>query len=218
MSQVFASGHAKAFTLLTSPIAHSANTRQKHLEASRSLLEAIDTPASRYHLALVLSLDGSVKLAEAVATARAAVEGAPREVRAWHLLGLLLSAQGDASAARSILELGGALEEEDPAPPDAATIDVLKGWNEQHFGWPGEQEEWGKRDEREDALQLRMTLVGLMEVVLGAEGASKRWVEVFTWWSRMLARHALSTGLTHLSQRCLPRTPAPTTSRPKSLH
>ncbi|KZV98926.1 TPR-like protein [Exidia glandulosa HHB12029] len=184
------------WNLITGVKAHSPDARQKHLQAARSLLEDIDTPAASYHLALVLSLGGSATLNEAIATARAAVEGAPREVRAWHLLGLLLSAQGDVSAARSILELGGALEEEDPAPPDPTTIDILKGWNEQQFGWPGEQEDWGKRDEREDALQLRMTLVALMENVLGAEGASKRWVEVFTWWSQMSPENTSSHNVT----------------------
>lgn len=200
------------WNLVSGANAHAGETRARHLEAARELLEQLDDPAAKYHLALLRSLYGSAQLTEAVEAAREAVEGTPRELRAWHLLGLLLSAQGDVNAARSILELGGALEEEEVAPPDPENINVLDGWNQFQAGWPGAQEDWAKRDEREDALQLRMSQVALTERVLGAEGASKRWLEVFTWWSHVYPAESVS------SSSATPEIPALTLTRTMTPH
>jgi hypothetical protein len=173
---------------LTCFAAHSPERRAKHLSTAKSLLATLSGPCASYHRALVLSLEGPTQRPDAISAARAAVEGAPREVRGWHLLGLLLAADGDYNAAREILEIGATPENEDSSatePIDTSTLDVLDGWNEDWTGWPQEeQEDWAKRDEREDALQLRMTQVAIIEAILGPEGASKRWLEVFTWWSR----------------------------------
>jgi len=61
----------------------------------------------------------------AIGSARQAVERNPAEIAAWHLLGLLLTAQGDWSGAKAVLEL--ALENgedvEEDHEDDSATID-----------------------------------------------------------------------------------------------
>jgi len=65
------------------------------------------TAAAHHHLALSLALPGpSQDLDEAVASAGAAVELASHEIRHWHLLGLLLSAQGQWEKAKEALEFG----------------------------------------------------------------------------------------------------------------
>ncbi|KAG8896450.1 hypothetical protein FRB99_008885 [Tulasnella sp. 403] len=57
-----------------------------------------------YHLAVVQAMSRDID--EAILSARTAVEKNPSEINAWHLLGLLLSAQGDWSGAQAVLELG----------------------------------------------------------------------------------------------------------------
>ncbi|KZO97334.1 hypothetical protein CALVIDRAFT_563124 [Calocera viscosa TUFC12733] len=57
-----------------------------------------------YHLA---HLQAELRdIDSAVLSAKQAVEKDPREVRAWHLLGLLLTAQGDYNGALAVLKLG----------------------------------------------------------------------------------------------------------------
>jgi len=180
--------------------AYSDESRKKYFFNAHASLHDLAGPSAAYHRALLLSLEGAARRPEAIAAARDAVEGAPREIRGWHLLALLLAADGEYNAARDILEIGAAPAETGAAsvaePIATASIDVLQGWNEEWTGWPqADQEDWAKHDEREDALQLRMTQVAIIEVVLGPEGASKRWLEVFTWWSRtrlllLSTRHA----------------------------
>ncbi|KAL4066373.1 hypothetical protein V8B97DRAFT_1041251 [Scleroderma yunnanense] len=70
------------------------------------------TPAAYHHLALSLALPGpSQDLDEAITSAAAAVEYAPHEIRHWHLLGLLLSAQGQWEKAKGALEFGASIGE-----------------------------------------------------------------------------------------------------------
>ncbi|KIN96741.1 hypothetical protein M404DRAFT_162388 [Pisolithus tinctorius Marx 270] len=65
------------------------------------------TPAAHHHLAISLALPGpSQDLKQAIAVAGAAVEGEALEIRHWHLLGLLLTAEGQWDKAKSILEIG----------------------------------------------------------------------------------------------------------------
>ncbi|KAH7100390.1 hypothetical protein BKA62DRAFT_750276 [Auriculariales sp. MPI-PUGE-AT-0066] len=214
-----AAGLAKSvWNIVAAAQSHSHEARSKHLDAAREALAGLTGPSAAYHRALLLSLDGAAKRSDAVAAAREAVEGAPRDVRVWHLLGLLLAAEGDFNAAREILEIGATAcsppAPEDEAEPaiDTATLDVLEGWNQEWNGWPlEEQEDWAKRDEREDALQLRMTQVAIIEAVLGPEGASNRWLEVFTWWSQVFPTETASSHQTpEIPSLALTRTITPT--------
>ncbi|KAI0027951.1 hypothetical protein K488DRAFT_80919 [Vararia minispora EC-137] len=90
-----------------------------HLELS---LEAHPTPSAHYHLALAHSRPLPARnLERAIFSARAAVEGAPTEIRYWHLLGLLLVAAEDVVAAREVLEVGTAITDETWASGDTPT-------------------------------------------------------------------------------------------------
>ncbi|KDQ52478.1 hypothetical protein JAAARDRAFT_40076 [Jaapia argillacea MUCL 33604] len=93
-------------------------TRSSRFDNSLAALQrSVDhSPISsaHYHLALALSRPGpSRNLDQALANARLAVESDPDDIRYWHFLGLLLIATGDWKSARSILEFGAALGEED---------------------------------------------------------------------------------------------------------
>ncbi|CAE6507377.1 unnamed protein product [Rhizoctonia solani] len=57
-----------------------------------------------YHLAFVQA--ESRQTADAIMSARQAVERAPDDVRCWHLLGLLLTATEDWAGARAVIEIG----------------------------------------------------------------------------------------------------------------
>ena len=77
------------------------------------------TPAAHHHLALSLALPGpSQDLDEAITSAGVAAELAPHEIRHWHLLGLLLSAQGQWEKAKGALEFGAGIGEETSEPDD----------------------------------------------------------------------------------------------------
>ncbi|KZT54059.1 hypothetical protein CALCODRAFT_485892 [Calocera cornea HHB12733] len=83
-------------------------TRPKHQAAAMELLTtSLKTDAcadTLYHLA---HLQAELRdIDSAVLSAKQAVEKDPREVRAWHLLGLLLTAQGDHNGALAVLKLG----------------------------------------------------------------------------------------------------------------
>ncbi|KAG1824098.1 hypothetical protein EV424DRAFT_1396074 [Suillus variegatus] len=104
-------------------------TRQARLgRALAAYLKSVaihPTPAAHHQLAIALSLPGSSQnLDEAIVSARAAVEDDADEIRHWHLLGLLLSANGEWEKAASVLEVGAELDErkqdmESPARLDA---------------------------------------------------------------------------------------------------
>ncbi|KIK96970.1 hypothetical protein PAXRUDRAFT_137268 [Paxillus rubicundulus Ve08.2h10] len=75
-------------------------------------VETFPTPDAHHQLALALAVPGpSQSLEDAISSARAAVEGAPDEIRHWHLLALLLTAQGQWSKAKGVLEVGAAIGE-----------------------------------------------------------------------------------------------------------
>ncbi|KAG8942346.1 hypothetical protein FRC04_003798 [Tulasnella sp. 424] len=81
-----------------------------------------------YHLAIAQAETRDIP--EAVLSARAAVEKNPSEIRSWHLLGLLLTAQGDWNGAKAVFELGLAhADEDEPSEGDEGmatpTIDGL---------------------------------------------------------------------------------------------
>ncbi|KAI0795798.1 hypothetical protein C8Q75DRAFT_802874 [Abortiporus biennis] len=103
-----------AEAIWSSVMAHTEQdpfTRTTRLSHTLSLLQcAVGTypsPSIYHHLALALARPGpSQNLQDAIVHARSAVEGDPSEVRHWHLLGLLLAATGDWTAARGVLEFG----------------------------------------------------------------------------------------------------------------
>ncbi|KAG6874001.1 hypothetical protein C0995_007958 [Termitomyces sp. Mi166 len=77
-------------------------------------------PAAFYHLALSYAHPGpDHDLEQAILHAGRAVEAEPREIRYWHLLGLLLAAAEKWTEAREILESGAAIGEDEPVE-DAA--------------------------------------------------------------------------------------------------
>lgn len=93
-------------------------TRPIHLAASLSALKGSlalhSSPSTYFHLALALARPGpSRDLNTAVAYVREAVEGDPREIRYWHLLGLLLAATEDWGGAKAILEIGAGVSDGD---------------------------------------------------------------------------------------------------------
>lgn len=82
------------------------------------------TPSAHHQLALALALPGpSQSLEDAITSARAAVEGAPNEIRHWHLLGLLLTAQGEWAKAQEVLEIGATINES-PSETDESPSDT----------------------------------------------------------------------------------------------
>ncbi|KDQ07095.1 hypothetical protein BOTBODRAFT_192620 [Botryobasidium botryosum FD-172 SS1] len=154
-----------------------------------------------YHLALVQAMSRHPD--EAVVLARQAVELNPKEPRAWHLLGLLLTARGDWKSARSILELG--LEEETlPDDPDVSEGRRVNGASEDTYHSsevplmpedrilppsstlhlpPSDIPPPTAAEKFEISLQLRITQLTLMELAEGAEIASHRWPELFSYFS-----------------------------------
>jgi hypothetical protein len=96
------------------------------------------TPSGHYHLALSLSRAGaSQDLTEAVEIAGLAVEGEPREIRYWHLLGLLLAANERWKDAKEILEQGADMGEVDLTEEEAETPTTQNGVAEKDFGSVG---------------------------------------------------------------------------------
>lgn len=118
-------------------MSHSLTIAEKHaltrpkklrdaLEHYARSVEVFPTPHAHHQLALALALPGpSQNIEDAITSARAAVEGAPNEIRHWHLLGLLLTAQGAWAKAQEILEIGAAIHdsssETDEPPSDTET-------------------------------------------------------------------------------------------------
>ncbi|KAJ6524440.1 hypothetical protein DFH09DRAFT_1372181 [Mycena vulgaris] len=92
------------------------HSRPKRLaNAHASFLKAVDThptPSGYYHLALSFARPGSAHdLEQATVNAGLAVEGDPKEVRYWHLIGLLLAASEQWKAAEEILGQGAEIGE-----------------------------------------------------------------------------------------------------------
>lgn len=166
-----------------------------------------------YHLAVALLQAGSTRdLDASIRAARHAVELESTEIRHWHLLGLALSASGENSQARKVLEIGEALEtdeeiepqQEDNSMPDTVdgsvmdtprsdsptAVDSLLGISATSAPLATsmllpvpDHPHPSREDLFEHGLQLRMTLLALIERMHGAETASARWVDVFAWFA-----------------------------------
>ena len=92
-------------------------TRPHRLSESLRLcalaVETFPSASAYYHLALALSRAGpSRNIPLAIEHARSAVEQDSREIRHWHLLGLLLMATDDWKKAKAVLEYGAGVSEE----------------------------------------------------------------------------------------------------------
>lgn len=191
-------------------------------ESLRLCALAVETSPSApayYHLALALSRAGpSRNIPLAIAHARSAVEQDSREIRHWHLLGLLLLATDDWKKAKAVLEYGAGIGEEradDEALPQTPNGDTSGTPNGKIEGLPPvdvplmpipgsstallsrdaagilaaasllkplpDHPPPSRRELFEQALQLRMTQLALIEHAEGPEGATEKWLEVFSW-------------------------------------
>jgi tetratricopeptide (TPR) repeat protein len=105
--------------------AHTRTTKLRNaLQYYIHAVEQFPTPGAHHQLALALALPGpSQNLEDAITSASAAVEGAPNEIRHWHLLGLLLTAQGEWVKAQEVLEFGATINES-PSETDDSQSDT----------------------------------------------------------------------------------------------
>ncbi len=92
--------------------------------------QTFPTSSTYYHLALSFARSGELQdLQQAIANAGLAVEGDSKEVRYWHLLGLLTAATEQWEAAEIALETGATIGEEEVSvvngscPPEATQKD-----------------------------------------------------------------------------------------------
>ncbi|KAK0452995.1 uncharacterized protein EV420DRAFT_634491 [Desarmillaria tabescens] len=110
------------------------HSRSQRLVTAHALLirssQTFPTASAYYHLALSFARSGELQdLQQAIVNAGLAVEGDPREVRYWHLLGLLSAATEEWEPAQMALESGAAIGEEEvsvvngPCPPEASQMD-----------------------------------------------------------------------------------------------
>ena len=157
-----------------------------------------------YHLAVALLQAGSTRdLEGCIRAARHAVELESNEIRYWHLLGLALSADGQHTQAREVLEIGESLQtdEDDDIPNEetfAATSDTESPRGTETLISPSTKKvpsptsmllplpdhpRPSKEDLFEHGLHLRVTLLSLIELTDGAEIASVKWVDVFAWFA-----------------------------------
>ncbi|ESK91333.1 hypothetical protein Moror_2796 [Moniliophthora roreri MCA 2997] len=95
---------------------HDPHTRPEHLTTAHSLflksLETYPSPSAHYHLALSYARPGPQQdISQAIIHAGSAVEGDPKEIRYWHLLGLLSAASELWEAAQGALEAGAMIGE-----------------------------------------------------------------------------------------------------------
>jgi len=166
-----------------------------------------------FHLAIALLRAGPARDVDAaVGAAKHAVELEPTEVRYWHLLGLALSANGENVQAREVLIIGEGMEqtEESDTPADAtgtetpntnittlgvrtespSVVDSLLPVSTTRVPVPTtmllplpDHPPPSKHERFEYALQLRMTLVALVELMDGRDSAAQKWVDVFAWFA-----------------------------------
>lgn len=99
-------------------VEHDPRTRPTWLETSIkkfvASIETFPTPSARYHLAIALARPGPFQdLEQAIANGSLALEGASGDIRYWHLLGLLLTANGKWKEAKGILEIGAGIGEKE---------------------------------------------------------------------------------------------------------
>lgn len=94
-------------------VEHDSRTRPPRLAHSLAQLVAsiktFPTPSAYYHFAIALARPGPHQdLEQAITSASSALEGASGDIRYWHLLGLLLTANGKWKEAKEVLEIGAA--------------------------------------------------------------------------------------------------------------
>jgi hypothetical protein len=103
-------------------------------------VEKFPSASAYYHLAIALSRAGpSRDIPLAIEHARSAVEQDSREIRHWHLLGLLLVATDDWKKAKAVLEYGAGVSEErtgDEGLPQTPSGDTLGTPNGRIEGLP----------------------------------------------------------------------------------
>jgi hypothetical protein len=97
-------------------VEHDPRTRPARLAHAlaqfAASIETFPTPSAYYHLAIALARPGPQQdLDQAIASASSAVEGASGDIRFWHLLGLLLTANGQWIKARGVFEIGAGIGE-----------------------------------------------------------------------------------------------------------
>lgn len=188
-------------------------------------------PSTHFHIALALTRLGPAKdLNAAVSHARSAVVGNPKEIRYWHLLGLLLTGLEEWKNAREVLLEGMRIAEEEELAEQSLVssgVSTATKLNGSRVSVPGTSKANDEKDistsspssnggsednadfltldalslppaatllrpapdyppptrhERfEYALQIRLTLLALIEHVDGAENAGNCWLEVFVW-------------------------------------
>ena len=97
-------------------VEHDPRTRPERLAHGlaqfATSIEMLPTPSAYYHLAIALAKPGPQQnLDQAIASAGSAVEGASGDIRFWHLLGLLLTANGNWTKARAVFEIGAGIGE-----------------------------------------------------------------------------------------------------------
>lgn len=163
-----------------------------------------------FHLAMALLHVGPARdIDGAVEAAKHAVELEPTEVRYWHLLGLALSANGENMQAREVLIIGEGMEQTGDSDtlaeatgtdtPDVnldvriespSVVDSLLPVSAKRVPVPTamllplpDHPPPSKHERFEHALQLRMTLMTLVELMDGGDSAAQKWVDAFAWFA-----------------------------------
>lgn len=202
-----------ASAIQTSLLAHypgtPAHTRgpllAETVTALKKSIEIYPTASAQYHLAITLSRPGSSQdLTAAIDAAQAAVEGFSLDPRAWHLLGLILTAQGHLEKASGVLAFGAELgdgSEEDDEEDDEESYEQVSSSGDQEIKsllangsttLPpstkllseivcADAPPLSRTDRFAHALQLRMSQLVITEALQGPEGSATHYKEVFEW-------------------------------------
>jgi hypothetical protein len=142
-------------------VEHDPRTRPARLAHAlaqfAASIEASPTPSAYYHLAIALARPGPQQdLDKAIASASSAVEGASADIRFWHLLGLLLTADGRWTKARGVFEIAAGIGEKGGHESDddgneqatqlgAANSSGVNGVQVQDFGAAGSEDDGANR-------------------------------------------------------------------------
>ncbi|KDR72826.1 hypothetical protein GALMADRAFT_252100 [Galerina marginata CBS 339.88] len=168
------------------PLSRPTNFDKAHACLLRSI-QAHSTPSAYYNLALSFArripgaggisadsrpnTDSSTiqghehSLDRAIECAGHAVEGSPKDVRYWHLLGLLLSATEKWSAAKEILERGAELDDDEDESTDVDEDPALGGDDdseeEESTRGRGNREENGGSEDADTIMQVQAATLTL---------------------------------------------------------
>ena len=132
-----AEGVWSATTAMVEHDARMRASRMAHALAEfAASVKSCPTPSGYYHLAIALARPGPQQnLEEAVTSASSAVEIASQDIRYWHLLGLLLTAQGKWKEAKGVLEIGAAIGDDGEDDNDSSEETAREGGVQvRHFG------------------------------------------------------------------------------------